>query len=110
MSLKYRVLGARTLLKVKKYSEKKDNTYKGTSIVMPENVVETETTAQTIGEIVQHGEESKEIFTSLPKEGDIVHFQRYGAARLNLKLSDEFELWVINTKDLFVIEEEVNNE
>ena len=104
--MKYQVLGSRVLLKVKKYSEKKDNKYEGTSILMAENVVETETTAQTIAEVVQLGSEAykRDKYENKPKVGDRVHFQRYGAIRLNTKDSDDYEMWVINDKDVLCIE------
>ena len=56
--LKYKVLGPRVLIKVNKFSSKTDQTYAGTSIVMAEQVVDQETTAQTIGEVVQLGSEA----------------------------------------------------
>lgn len=109
--MKYKVLGPRVLIKVKKYEEKNDSKFEGTSILMPEQLVETETTTQTTGEVVQLGrplfkEEGPQYEWNLElKEGDKVHFQRYGAQRINIKQHKDFEYWIINVKDLLVQEE-----
>lgn len=111
MIMNYKVLGRRVLLKVKKY--KKDATFEGSSILMPEDITDGETATQTVGEIVAFGEAAWLNDDGTPlagkvipvKLGDIVHFQRYGAVRLNAKKHTDEEFWVVEDKDLFAIEE-----
>lgn len=106
----YKVLGRRVLLKVVKF--KKDAKYAGTSILMPEDKADDETATQTTGEIVGLGEAAwlNDDGTHLAgqpipvKIGDKVHFQRYGAVRLNAKKHVDEEYWVVEDKDLFAIE------
>lgn len=109
MNLK--VCGPRLLVKVHRFSENKDNTYEGTSILMAEQVKTQETTSQSIGEVVQLGDmayQRKDAGcdgTPWVKVGDTVHFSRYGAMRINIKSSEEHEYWVLMDKDILVIEE-----
>lgn len=109
--MKLKVVGPRVLVKVKKYSSKKDNTFEGSSIVMPEDLVQQETVNQTVGEIVQLGDMAWNRKdwgcdgTPWAKVGDKVHFSRYGAMRINTKDDDEWEHWVLTDKDVLVIEQ-----
>jgi co-chaperonin GroES (HSP10) len=79
-----------------------------------EDTISQETSAQTIGEVVQLGT------TAFKRNdigcdgkpwvniGDMVHFNRYGAVRINHKESEDIEYWVIMDKDLMCIEIEDN--
>lgn len=108
--LKYKVLGRRVLLRVKKF--KKDQTFEGSNLLMPDELLETETTTQTIGEVVGLGElaflnDDGSQLGGQPapiKIGDKVHFQRYGAVRLNPKKHVDEEFWIVEDKDLFAID------
>lgn len=112
--MKYRVKGPRVLIEVKKFSGK-DQTYKGTSIVMAESVTHSETTGQCVGRVVELGntaykrKDSGCDGTSWCEVGDVVHFSRYGAIRLESTKEAEIEHWVINDKDVLVVEETKEN-
>lgn len=116
--MKYKVLGRRVLVRVKKFT--KESKFEGSSLFMPEDAIDQETQTQTKGEVVQLGEgawlndDGTELAGQRPPVnlGDIVHFQRYGAVRLNPKAHKDEEYWVVEDKDLFVIElaEENTNE
>ncbi len=116
--MKYKVLGRRVLLKVKKFN-KEDAQVKhveGSSLILaPEKTkdeVDSHTATQTIGEIVGLGElaflndDGSQLGNqpSPVKIGDKVHFQRYGAIRLNFKDKDADEFWVVEDKDLFAVD------
>lgn len=103
--MKYRVLGPRVLIKVKKVSDK----YENSIIARPQNTEEADTISQTRGEVVGIGSEAYlRTVTKVPwvKVGDKVVFQRYGALRVGTKDSPDYEYWVINDIDLQVIETE----
>jgi co-chaperonin GroES (HSP10) len=106
------VVGNRVLVRVKKYSVKKDSTFEGTSILMPEDKSDWETANQTIGEIVQVGNDAYKSKSLCPsgepwvKPGDKIHFSRYGAMRINTKSSEDYEYWVLMDRDILVIEKE----
>lgn len=92
--MKYQVLGPRILIKVKRKQ--------GVFIMSEGDIM-----SQTIGEVVQLGNEAYQKTDGIPwiKIGDSVHFQRYGAVRLASSDSDAAEeYWVINDKDILVIE------
>ncbi len=99
--MKYKVLGPRVLLKMKKSTD----TYEGYSIAMAEDQVQKETRFQTIGIVEQVGPTVKDYegFADL-KVGDKVVFLRYGAQTLPTKKEDEYEYWIINGKDILCIE------
>ncbi len=69
----------------------------------------TKVATQTKAEVADIGLEVHDLrgFRDL-KKGDKVHFQRYGAVRLNSEKEDTIEYWVVNGKDLLVIEEAKN--
>lgn len=108
--MKYRVLGRRVLLKVIKYN--KETKIEGSMLYMPETESDAYTATQTIGEVVGLGElaflnddGSKLGNQEAPvKLGDKVHFQRYGAVRLNPKLHKDEEYWVIEDKDMYAVD------
>lgn len=117
---KNRVVGPRVLIRVKKYNAKKDETFEGFSILMPEDMTEKETTTQTQGEVISIGEcaFSGHPFKLREKDGhcwanigDIVKFSQYGAQRLDTKDNEDYEFWVINDKDILaVVETQVDGE
>jgi len=102
--MKYKVLGARLLLKIQKATDK----YEGSVIARATQDVEKDTMFQTKGEIVQIGPSANTEFKGIEgfEIGHIVHFQRYGAIRVSpQEMKDEpFEYWVINAKDVQCIE------
>lgn len=118
----YKVLGRRVLLKVKKFKKedvKADLKYiEGSSLILaPEkdkldDELDLKITGQTLGEIVAFGESawlnddgSRLAGKERPVEiGEKVHFQRYGAIRLNPKKHLDEEFWVVEDKDLFAVE------
>lgn len=110
--MKYQVLGPRILIEVKKLH--KQETFKDSKILMPEELREQEHTAQTIGVVKQIGNTAyKNIYDGSQEdkwcnEGDTVHFQRYGAVRLASKKEEDKEYWIVNDRDLLCIERENN--
>lgn len=86
----------------------KDQTFKGSSLVMPEQMLESETVSQTIGEVIELGSTAYnrgELSKPWCKVGDKVHFQRYGAVRLAAKEEHpDTEFWVINDVDVLVVD------
>lgn len=107
MNLK--VVGPRLLVKIKKF--KKDATYEGSSIIMAASTLDQETINQSIGEVVQVGDEAYKNKVTCPsgtswvQPGDVVHFSRYGAMRINPKMDEDWEYWVLMDKDVLVIEQ-----
>ena len=100
--MKYKVLGPRVLLKVKKMDDKFENSM----IARPDQMIDQDTAFQTVGVVADIGPtvtKEYEGFNDLRK-GDLVHFQRYGAQRLGSKKEDEHEFWIINGKDILCIE------
>jgi co-chaperonin GroES (HSP10) len=108
--MKFKVVGPRILLKVKKYSKNKDQTFEGSMIVMPETQTDLETVNQCVGEVVELGDMAYKrddaFCNNKPwvKIGDKIHFCRHGAMRLHSK-DEDLEYWVIMDKDILVIEE-----
>lgn len=114
--MKYRVLGRRVLLKVKKFKKEELQHVEGSSLILaPEKTnddVDSHTATQTVGEIIGLGElaflnDDGSQLGDQPapvKLGDKVHFQRYGAVRLNFKEKDADEYWVVEDKDLFAVD------
>lgn len=102
--MRYLPLGSRVLLKVKKLSDK----YEGSSIVMADTIKDRETMTQTVGVIADIGPTAKTQYEGFDaiEVGQTVHFQRYGAQRLNSQHDDEFEYWMINSKDIYCIDQE----
>lgn len=119
----YKILGPRVLLKVTKMTfeeyMKENALVEGSSIIQTANTktkeqheddYQTKVATQTKAEIEDIGEGVQEIpGFELLKKGDKVHFQRYGAVRLNSDKQDTVEYWVVNGKDLLVIEEAKDN-
>lgn len=111
--LKYSVQGPRILVRVKKLKVEDVEKLEG-SIFYKANVTSdtaaSETTAQSAGEVLQLGSTAYKRKdagcdgTPWCKEGDKVHFSRYGAQRIGVKDSDEFEYWILNDKDVLAIE------
>lgn len=105
------IVGPRILLKVPKFTNK-NKKYEGSSLYMPEEFLDKETQYQTVGVVDQIGPavtKTYEGFDDL-KIGDRIHFQRYGAARVKLKEAEDFEYWIINGKDVLLIDNEVLEE
>lgn len=99
------VLGPRILVKVKKF-KKVDQTFEGSSILMPETQQHQATVNQCTGEVVQLGSTAYSEGDPWVKPGDFIHFTRYGAIRLHLIEDDpDFEYWVLMAKDPLVIEQ-----
>lgn len=109
--MKYRVLGPRVLLKVKKV--KKDQTFEGLSILMPETMAAMEDINQCVGVVIELGEKAfkrTDAFCngeSPIKIGDKVHFFQYGAMRIGNPNEDEDQLWAVMDKDIWLVDEEV---
>lgn len=115
--MSYQVLGPRILLKVNKIKEKdlenlerEDGTR--SILIAPQTTkddIDIKTTSQTLATVEQIGSEAlTNPDYGLPnvdlKVGDKVHFQKYGAVRLDIKKHKDHEFWVINAKDLLVKE------
>ncbi len=111
--MKYNVQGPRLLVRVKKFKREDLETYEG-SFFLKANVstddASHETTAQSAGEVMQLGATAYKRKdagcdgTAWCKIGDKVHFSRYGAQRIGVKESDEFEFWILNDKDVLAVE------
>lgn len=122
MQLKYQPLNQKVIVKVKKFNKEevkaKKKYVEGSSLIeMPdinqlEDVTTRETTSQTKGEIVAIGPLANKFAdgsdTGAKDQfviGDTVHFQRYGAYRLDPdNTEDKFEFWAVLDKDLLVKE------
>lgn len=113
--MKYSVQGPRLLVRVKKFKLEDVEKMEG-SIFYKANVVKddaiAETTHQSAGEVLQLGttaykrKDSGCDGTAWCKIGDKVHFSRYGAQRIGVKDSEEFEFWILNDKDVLAVENE----
>lgn len=116
--MKYKVLGPRILVKVKKFSKEeflaKKKYIEGSSLIQAPSIkdqddaLEMEITSQTMGEVVEIGPTAKTEYKGFDdlKIGDIVHFQRYGAVRVGVKDHNEMEHWILCGKDVLCIETE----
>ncbi len=120
--MKYIPLNQKVIVKVKKFNKEeikqKKKYVEGSSLIeMPdlevaEDVALRETTSQTKGEIIAFGPLVNKFADGTDtgakgqfEIGDIVHFQRYGAYRLDPEIKEaEFEFWAVLDKDLLVKE------
>lgn len=111
--MKYNVQGPRLLVRVKKFKREDLETFEG-SIFLKANVstddAAHETTAQSAGEVMQLGSTAYKRKdagcdgTPWVKVGDKIHFSRYGAQRIGVKDSEEFEFWILQDKDVLAVE------
>lgn len=105
--MNYKVVGDRLLIKVMKVTLMKE---KDSLIYVPDDIKDQETISQNIGEVVQIGGTAyTNPYDKTPEDkwvkvGDHIHFQRYGAIRLNPAKHKDCEYWVIKDKDVLVIE------
>lgn len=111
--MKHTVVGPRLLVEVPKVdSTSTTKTFKGSSILMPDEMAMKEQQEHTVAKIVQLGntaytnpyDGTKE--TPWCKVGDLVHISRYGAVRLKGEKADLVEYWIVNDKDILSIESE----
>jgi len=114
--MKYKVLGRRVLLKVKRFKKEELKHVEGSSLILaPDKThddADLHTATQTVGEIIGLGElaylnDDGSLLGGQErpvKLGDKVHFQRYGAVRLNFKEKEVDEYWVVEDKDLFAVD------
>lgn len=104
--MKYKVVGPRILLKVKKL---KETFSEGGRIVRPdEDKTQQDTLMQTKAIVEQIGSGVTDTYAGMEdlKVGDTVHFQRYGAFVLGSDKEDEYAHWVLNGKDVLCIEKQ----
>lgn len=116
---KQQVIGSRVLIEIERFDKEKFMAEKkfvegssliqavGTSEKELEDALEIEIASQTTGKIVALGAEAfkRDSYSFVPKIGDIVRFQRYGAVRLaNKDTQAKIELWVINDKDILTVQ------
>ncbi len=120
--MKYLPLNQKVIVKVKKFkksevAEKKKYVAGSSMFLAPEvenleDATTRETTSQTKGEIIALGPLANKFADGTDTGakgqfdiGDIVHFQRYGAYRLDPENNDtDFEFWAVLDKDLLVKE------
>ena len=112
--MKYKVLGPRILVKVKKFRKKDIEQFEGSILYRADVSSDTamsETTNQCVGQVVELGttaykrKDSGCDGTNWVEVGQTIHFSRYGAIRLASEEDDEFEFWVLMDKDPLVIEQ-----
>lgn len=114
--MKYQVLGRRVLVKIRKFKKEDVKHVEGSKLILApektEDDIDHKTSTQTLGEVVGLGELAFLNDDGTPlggqpcpvKIGDKVHFQRYGAVRLNFREKGKDEFWVVEDKDLFAID------
>jgi hypothetical protein len=117
--MKYKVKGPRVLIEVKKFKKKDIEKFEGSMLYRADAESEdaqiSETTGQCIGTVMELGstaykrKDSGCDGTAWCGIGDKVHFARYGAIRLAGDKEAEVEHWVINDKDVLVVEETKEN-
>lgn len=111
--MKYRVQGPRLLVQVKKFNLDDVEKIEGSIFVranVTSDIAASETTNQSAGEVLELGstaykrKDSGCDGTPWCKVGDKVHFSRYGAQRIGVKDSEDFEYWILNDKDVLAVE------
>lgn len=117
----YKALNRHIIVQVKKYKkeevQEKKKHVEGSTLILAaqidkfDDVVDRETTSQTVGKVVDMGPLANRFDDGSPMGneesvsiGDLVHIQRYGSVRLHSEAADEFEYWVVKDKDLLVKE------